>query len=167
MLRPDELVTKVKEKFGDSILLSEVRERKDGGVVLHEQRQLFLKVERKDFVNLIKFLHKIFPLHMSCPMPFMEKEEVIELIYPFTMFSGSGNLKEMPLIVSLDIPKDDLKVPTLTGIIPGIIVMERETREMLGIEVENLPDQRRFFTADNLKPGFLPMRDSSREVNNE
>jgi len=158
MLRPEELVEKVKKQIGEDLLHYQVRSQVDGHRKRYEHQQLFIKVERRSFYQLISSFNSISPLHISCPFPSVEKEETIELIYPFVMYYAKGKMAELPVLISVDIPKDDLCIPSLTQIIPGIMVMEREVREMLGIEVTNLPDQRRFFTGDYLQEGYLPLR---------
>ncbi len=158
MLRPEELVEKIKSQIGEDLLHHQVRSQVGGHRESYEYQQLFIKVERRSFYQLISSLNSISPLHISCPFPSVEKEDVIELIYPFVMYYANGRMAELGVFISLDIPKNDLCVPSLTPIVPGIMVMEREVQEMLGIEVTNLPDQRRFFTGDYMQEGFLPLR---------
>lgn len=158
MLRPEELVDNIKKQIGEDLLHHQVRSQVDGHSKSCEHQQLFLRVARRSFYQLISSLNSISPLHISCPFPSVEKEESIELIYPFVMYYANGEMAELPIIISTDVPKDDLCVPSLTQIIPGIMVMEREVQEMLGIKVTNLPDQRRFFTGDYLQEGYLPLR---------
>ncbi len=167
MLHPEEIVNKLKEYIGDGLLEWEVRTRFDGVTNIREQKHLYIKLNRGAFHRSVAFLYKISPLHISCPMASIESEEAIELIYPFMIYSGHGDQTEQPLIVSYDIPKSDLRTVSVTDIIPGIIIMERETQEMLGIEVENLPDERRIFTPDNMEEGFLPLRDKVSGISEE
>ena len=56
------------------------------------------------------------------------------------------------------VTKTDLKVPTITGIIPGALTSEREKQEMLGIEVVGIPDGRRMFLPDDFPQGVYPWR---------
>jgi len=158
MLHPEEIVIKLKEYIKDDLISFEIRDRSDGCKNVKDQKHLYLKVTREAFHRSVAFLYKIDPLHISCPMPSIETEDLIELIYPFSIYAGHGEFKELPLMMSYDIPKSDLRTVSIADIIPGIVIMERETQEMLGIEIENLTDQRRIFTPDNLKEGFRPLR---------
>jgi membrane-bound hydrogenase subunit beta len=56
------------------------------------------------------------------------------------------------------LPKDNLKVQTITDIIPGAIFTERETQEMMGITVEGIPDNRRLFIPEDFPEGVYPWR---------
>lgn len=58
----------------------------------------------------------------------------------------------------VQIPKSDPKVPTITDMIPGALFTERETQEMMGVVVENIPDQRRLFLPDDFPIGVYPWR---------
>jgi Ni,Fe-hydrogenase III component G len=64
-------------------------------------------------------------------------------------------------VFSVQVPLDDLRIRTLTDIIPGILTMERETQEMLGVVIEDIPDSRPIFTPRNLPADMKPMRNSS------
>jgi Ni,Fe-hydrogenase III component G len=41
--------------------------------------------------------------------------------------------------------------------------MERETMEMLGVVIEDIPDPRRLFTPNNLPDDFKPLREPRKE----
>jgi membrane-bound hydrogenase subunit beta len=54
--------------------------------------------------------------------------------------------------------KNDLRIPTITDIIPGALFTERETQEMMGVEVIGIPDKRRLFLPDDFPDGVYPWR---------
>ena len=81
----------------------------------------------------------------------------VELIYHFTIYYGQ-HLKELSLGLCLNLPKNDLKIPTITDIIPGALFTERETQEMMGVEVVGIPDNRRLFLPDDFPQGVYPWR---------
>ena len=56
-----------------------------------------------------------------------------------------------------------MSIRTVTDIIPGILFMERETMEMLGVIIEDIPDSRRLFTHSNLPKDFKPLREAQGE----
>lgn len=161
ILSPNVIIDKFKDKFKDKMLDSHLVEKKEGVTTEVIQRTIWIKVERNIFHSSVEFLNSISFPHICCPMPSKIKDEVIELIYPFSIYDGLGNFDTISVIISVDIPKNDLTIPTLTDVIPGIIYMERETQEMLGIKVLNIPDGRRLFTPDNMdeiEEGMLPFR---------
>jgi len=56
------------------------------------------------------------------------------------------------------LPKNDLKIPTITDLVPGAIYTERETQEMMGVEVVGIPDSRRLFLPEDIPEGVYPWR---------
>ena len=81
----------------------------------------------------------------------------VELIYHFTIYYGE-HLQELSLGLRVKLPKNDLSVPTITDLIPGAIFTERETQEMMGVEVVGIPDKRRLFLPEDFPEGVYPWR---------
>ena len=81
----------------------------------------------------------------------------IELNYHFTL--GFGNwLEEFSFIIKVILPKTNLKIPSLTELVPAIIFSEREIKEMMGVEFDNLPDKRHLFLTTSFPKGVYPWR---------
>ncbi len=81
----------------------------------------------------------------------------VELIYHFTIYYGH-HLEELSLGLRVKLPKSDLRIPTITDLIPGALFTERETQEMMGIEVVDIPDKRRLFLPEDFPEGIYPWR---------
>ena len=81
----------------------------------------------------------------------------VELNYHFTIGYGKW-LEEFGFTFKVLLPKNDLAVPSLTDLIPAIIFSEREIKEMMGVEIENLPDKRHLFLTPNFPEGVFPWR---------
>jgi Ni,Fe-hydrogenase III large subunit/Ni,Fe-hydrogenase III component G len=64
------------------------------------------------------------------------------------------------LYVLLESPvsADDLKIESITGIIPGANWAEREYRDAIGVHPEGHPDPRRLLLADDWPEGVYPLR---------
>lgn len=161
ILQTEEIVKILQDKLGKNLLESTIRERSDGHLNKKVQKHLYLKIERDYLHKVVSLLKEISPIHVACPMATKESEDNLELIYIFTLFFAEDKFAELPIIVSVILPKNDLRVRTCTDIIPGIIIMEMEAQEMLGVQVENIPDKRRFFTPECLKAGYYPHRKES------
>lgn len=159
-LTAEDIVQKLKDEFKDKIKETFIKEREEGHLKKVIQKAIWITVERDDFYKTVKFLHNIDPLHVSCPMASRIYDESIHIIYIFTIFGGYGNHLEIPISIKVNVPKQDFRVPTLTDIIPGIIFMERETIEMLGVKIDNIPDDRPIFTPDlsKVEEGMKPLR---------
>ncbi len=158
----DILVEQFKSEFGEDLLHCEIRNRPEGVKRPRDQRSLWLTFHRRHFHMAVTFLSRFGAPHISCPMASREYEDRIDLIYPFTIYGGTGNYMELPVIITAQVPRDDLRIRTVTDIVPGILFMERETREMLGIDIEDIPDERRLFTPGNLPPEMKPMLETYR-----
>ncbi|MCK5434445.1 MAG: NADH-quinone oxidoreductase subunit C, partial [Dehalococcoidales bacterium] len=87
----------------------------------------------------------------------------VELIYHFTIYYGSP-LEEISLGLRVTLPKRNLRIPTVTDLIPGAIFTERETQEMMGVEVTDIPDGRRLFLAGVLPEGIYPWRKDDKKL---
>lgn len=61
------------------------------------------------------------------------------------------------LIIKVDLPRDDLKIPSLTGVWEAMNFHERETCEMLGIEFEGHPNPVNLLLPPDWKGGH-PLR---------
>lgn len=157
-LHHDEVIKILTEKLGKDLLSAYVRERTDGHLNRQVQRSIYLKVNTDALHEAVVILRGISPLHTTCPMATKEHEWGLEMLYLFTLFAGEGGFVETPVIISVDLPADNLKIRSLADIVPGILIMEREAQEMLGIVVEDIPDKRRFYTPDNIEKGYFPLR---------
>jgi membrane-bound hydrogenase subunit beta len=162
-LHHDEIIDRLKNEFGDDILGINVIERTEGALRKREQRSIAVSLTRKVFHRAVSYLKTLGTLHIACPMASREFDDFLELIYPFTLFSGEGDFSEIPVIIKVLLPEDDLSIRTVTDIIPGILFMERETMEMLGVVIEDIPDPRRLFTPNNLPDDFKPLREPRKE----
>ena len=78
-------------------------------------------------------------------------------MYHFYVYWGIPH-EEILVTLAVALDKTDLKVPTITGIIPGALTSEREKQEMLGIEVVDIPDGRRLFLPEDFPAGVYPWR---------
>lgn len=158
ILQPDDVVKSIEKIIGSDLTGHEVRVRHDGYRNRTVQKHLYLYIERDSFHMAVSILRKISPVHVSCPIASREGDGVLELIYSFMIYSGRGNFSELPVIITVPLPADDLTLRSCCDIIPGIIIMEREAQEMLGVLIEDIPDRRKFFTPGNLPSGTYPLR---------
>ncbi|MEM2914711.1 MAG: NADH-quinone oxidoreductase subunit C, partial [Candidatus Bathyarchaeia archaeon] len=62
------------------------------------------------------------------------------------------------LSIKIRIPRDKPNVPTITDIIPGAALYERELHDLFGIVAEGHPELKRIILPDNWPEGVYPMR---------
>ncbi len=81
----------------------------------------------------------------------------IELSYHFAM-GCQDNRGEVVTVLRMKLPKDNLKLQSLTDLLPGTMTAEREAREFWGVEFEGLPDKRHIFLPEDFPEDVHPWR---------
>jgi len=114
-------------------------------------------VNRKAFRDAINHVCKLQEDPHFIVISSSDRGDNVELIYHMTIYYGL-HLKEISLLLTVMLPKTDLRIPTITDILPGTIFAERETQEMMGVEVTGIPDNRRLFLPDDFPAGVYPWR---------
>lgn len=156
---PEGVARCLKETFGEDITGVRFLAREEGVHEKVEQRGIWVTMTRRIFHRAMQMIKNTYGQpHVSCPMASKEYDDGIELIYPFTLNAGAGYMKEFTMTITVFLPKSDLRIRTITDIIPGILYMERESREMLGIWFEDIPDDRRLYSPDYLEEDNYPLR---------
>ena len=79
------------------------------------------------------------------------KENQFEVIYHLSDYSNTISLK-------IRIPRDEPKVPTITDIIPGATLYEREVHDMFGIVAEGHPNLAKLLLSDGWPEDLHPLR---------
>jgi membrane-bound hydrogenase subunit beta len=113
-------------------------------------RRIFLKVYKENLLSVIQFLKEIGYTHLST-ISGVDKGEVFEVLYHFANEYSS-------LTVRTQTPRVEPKVPSISEVIPGAILYERELQDMFGIVVENIPDPRPLVLPDDWEQGVYPLR---------
>ena len=126
------------------------------GVKGRKSKQVWLKIAREALVPTLERLVQIHFPHVAV-IAFTDVGQAVELMYHFYIYWGVPH-EEILVTLTVSLPKTDLKVPTITGIIPGALTSEREKQEMLGIEVVGIPDGRRLFLPEDFPLGVYPWR---------
>jgi len=156
ILSPEEIVESFKAALGSSFIDSKIYQR-EVAVKKNLFQAIWIYVKRDAFRQAVELIARLqeYP-HLSI-ISSSDLGDRIGLIYHFTIYYGQ-HLKELSLGLCLSLPKNDLKIPTITDLIPGAIFTERETQEMMGVEVVGIPDDRRLFLPDDFPEGVYPWR---------
>ena len=126
------------------------------GVKGRKSKQVWLKIARESLIPTLQRLVEIHYPHVSV-IACADVGAQVELMYHFHVYWGIPH-EEVLVTLTVSLDKADLKVPTITGIIPGALTSEREKQEMLGIEVVDIPDSRRLFLPEDFPAGVYPWR---------
>ena len=154
-MKPEEIIELFKGKFGDSIIDSKIKSKEEG-VKKNSYNTIWLKIKLENFKDAVKLLCSIQFPHFAI-ISGNDLGEEIELIYYFSIYYGE-RFKEISLNITTFLPKEDLKISTITDLIPGTQTAEREIIEMFGIKVEGLPDSPNLFLPKDFAKDTYPFR---------
>lgn len=136
-----EVIEKIKENLKQKVL----------EITNPAPRRIFLKVDKKDLVETMDFLKKNFNFYHVSTISGVDLGEHFEILYHMAN-------ENCVLTVRTLTPRNDPKVPTITGVIPGATLYEREIQDMFGIKVEGHPNSVRLLLADDWPEGEYPLR---------
>ncbi|RJS79815.1 NADH-quinone oxidoreductase subunit C [Candidatus Bathyarchaeota archaeon] len=137
----NEILEKVKETLKEEIV----------EIKIPRKRRIFVKIRRKALKQAVKSLKELGFKHIST-ITGVDLGENIELIYHFA-YKGAVELS-----LRLDVPKNKPDVPTITDIIPGAILYEREVHDLFGVTFEGHPQMARLILPEKWPEGIYPLR---------
>lgn len=113
-----------------------------------------LRVKRENLRTVAETLFKEFGGKLST-ISAVEHASFLELVYHFT-FCEQGVLVN----VRVELEKDRLEAPSITPTIKGANYIEREIRDLFGVEFEGHPEPKRLILPDSWPEGVHPLRSS-------
>ena len=145
-----------KDALDGALVSSRIYER-EVGLKKNRYTSLWLDVTRDGFRPAVLHLCQLQEMpHFTVIAP-VDRGESVDLLYHFSLYYGH-HLKAIALAIRVTLPKNQLAIPTISDIIPGAIFAERETQEMMGVKVTDIPDDRRLFIPDDFPQGVYPWR---------
>jgi len=156
ILSPEKIVKSFKAALGAGFLNAKIYQR-EVAVKKNLFTSIWIYVKRQAFRKAVEHICELQEYPHLAIISSSDLGDSVELIYHFTIYYGQ-HLKELSLGLRISLPKDDLKIPTITDIIPGALFTERETQEMMGVEVTGIPDNRRLFLPDDFPQDVYPWR---------
>ena len=136
-----EIKGKLKEAFKDKIL----------EVKIPREHRIFVTVPLAQSKEVIKYLKENFGMTHITTITAIDVGENIEVIYHLFSNGVSFNLRTSA-------PKDNPVIDTITDVLPGAILYEREIQDLLGIKVKDHPDPRRLVLPEDWPEGVYPLR---------
>ena len=154
-LTPEEVVEVFTREFGAGIKETRITERREGSKN-HPNYNIWIDLDRELLKPALKKLIEIDFPHLSV-VSGTDLGETLELLYHLSIYFGT-RYGEYIITFTVTLPKNDLRIPTITDLIPGALFTEREKQEMLGISVVGIPDGRRLFLPEEFPEGVYPWR---------
>ncbi|MDO5845335.1 MAG: NADH-quinone oxidoreductase subunit C [Methanocorpusculum sp.] len=162
---PEEIASQIKTALGDAMLDSRVQIRTEG-VKKRENRNVWITIKPWSVHAAAEALIDISYPHLSCISAFDKgaDSEFLGVQYIFSIYGGIAR-KETMVIFSLDLPKKNPVLPTLTDIMEGTAFTEREKTEYIGITIEGLPPaEHNFFLPQDFPKGIYPLRKDDKKI---
>lgn len=156
VLTAEQVVESFKEALGSDFVDSRIY-RHEVAVKKNVYASIWIETKRESLHRGVEHLCEVEKYPHLAVISSSDQGDQVELIYHFTIYYGR-QLKEISLGLRVSVPKDDLKVDTITDLVPGAIFTERETQEMMGVEMVGIPDGRRLFLPDDFPVGVYPWR---------
>jgi len=155
-LSSEEIVKSFKDEFKNKIFDSRI-EKHVRGLKKTEFYHIWIRTDRSLIKDIVKHLMKLekYP-HLAVTSGY-DMGEKIELVYHFSIYFGLKG-KEVNINVTVELPKSDPTIDTITDLIPGALITEQEKQEMLGIIVKNIPKNSRVFISEDYPEDTYPWR---------
>jgi len=155
-LSPEQIVKSFKDEFKTEIKDTRIEKRKSGSKK-NEYVNIWMRADKSVFKNVIKHLMVLQEYPHLAVTSGSDMGKTIELIYHFSIYYGNRN-QEVSLNIAVEVPKSNPTIETVSDLIPGAVITEREKQEMLGVKIKGIPDNRRVFLPDDFPEGVYPWR---------
>jgi len=156
ILSPEQIVKSFKDEFKTKIKDTRIEKRKAGSKKT-EYVNIWMRADKSVFKNVIKHLMTLQEYPHLAVTSGNDMGKTIELIYHFSMYYGTRD-QEVSLNIAVEVPKSNPTIETVSDLIPGAVITEREKQEMLGVKIKGIPDDRRVFLPDDFPEGVYPWR---------
>jgi Ni,Fe-hydrogenase III component G len=136
-----DIQNKLKEAFGEQII--EVR--------IPRERRMFVQVPLPQVGEVVGYLKQNLGMTHITTITAIDVGDDIEILYHFFCQGVTLSLKT-------SVPKGNPVIDTITPIMPGAILYEREIQDLLGLKVKDHPDPRRLILPEDWPEGVYPLR---------
>jgi len=135
------LAEEISQKFGHNVSVSS-----------KSKRRIFVGVSKSDAKELLSYLYHDLCARFSIATG-TDTPIGVEILYHMA-FDRLGVIVSVRVLVE----KPELKMPSLTEIIPATEWIEREIHEMLGVDFIGHPNLERLLLPDDWPEGIYPFR---------
>lgn len=115
------------------------------------EHRLFVRIPAAQLKEVVEYLKRSLDMTHITTITAIDVGDDIEVLYHFFCQGVAITLKT-------SVPKADPVVDTITPIIPGAVLYEREIQDLLGLKVKDHPDPRRLVLPEDWEEGVYPLR---------
>jgi NADH-quinone oxidoreductase subunit C len=135
------MVDDLKKALGDDLLESKVQ----------RARRIYVKVKAGSHRKAIQYMKDNWGLYHLTTISGADLGENFEVIFHFFVKNVVVNLRT-------EVPRSKPRLETITDIIPGSTLYEREVHDMFGIDFKGHPNLIRLELSDDWPEGVYPLR---------
>jgi len=155
-LTPEKIIKSFKDEFKTKIKDSRI-EKHVAGSKKNELIHIWLNIDKSVFKKAIKHVVKLEKYPHLAVVSGYDMGKTIDLIYHFSIYYGERT-KEISINITIELPKNNPVIETITDLIPGALITEQEKQEMLGVKVKGIPKDERVFIPNDFPKGVYPWR---------
>ena len=134
-------------------MIDEIKKKFKGvRVKKHSPRRFYSEIDRERLPDLGRFLYEEKGCRLSTATG-TDTRRGLEVMYHFGL-DKTGVIYSIRAVV----PKDDPKIKSLATFLPAADWIEREMRELLGIEFEGHPNPKPLLTSEDWPRDRYPLR---------
>jgi len=116
------------------------------------ERRIFVYVKKGALRDAVKYLAKDLEFKHLSTVTGVDLGGEIEVIYHLA-YKGS-----IVLSIRLSVSKKNPSVPTITDLVPGAVLYEREVHDLFGVNFEGHPDLSPLMLPEEWPQGVYPLR---------
>jgi NADH:ubiquinone oxidoreductase subunit C len=135
------MVNELKTALGDDLVDSKVQ----------RARRVYVKVKPGAHRKAIQYMKDNWGLYHLTTMSGADLGENFEVIFHFFV-------KDVVVNLRTEIPRNKPKIDTITDLIPGSTLYEREVHDMFGIDFKGHPNLAKLELPDDWPEGVYPLR---------
>ncbi len=124
----------------------------EGKCTVIRTRRITVEVNRLNMLELMDFAKTSLKFDFLCTITGLDIGENLQFIYHIANNNG------ILMNIKTEVPKSDPIIKTVTAIYNGAIFYERELEDLLGAQVEGLPEGRHYPLPENWPKGQYPLR---------
>jgi len=121
-------------------------------VTIPKKRRIFVYIKKDALKEAVKYLVKDLKFKHLSTITGVDLGKEIEVIYHL---SHKGSIM---LSIRLAVSKKNPNIPTITDLIPGATLYEREVHDLLGVKFEGHPNLSPLILPEKWPKGVYPLR---------
>jgi len=111
----------------------------------------WVDVDSPEIRNWVEGLIKSGKFRVLSTITGYEENDRLYIVYHFMNTEGELNVRT-------SVPKENPILPSITPVLPGGVLYEREIQDLLGVKFEGIMDSRRLILPEHWPEGVYPLR---------